>query len=342
MAFRQGKGGAQLRLRTTKLVTLLICAGVALTLVAPGCAVSKAEYPDKAITLVCPWGAGGGTDRISRYLADKMSVELGQPVAVINKTGGNGAVGHNAGALASPDGYTICMSTWELSILRHMGWSDIAYDNVRGVALINKDAAGLLVNPEDAAANGWENASDWIEYVKKTPGLQVSGTGTGGVWHVALLGMLAEAGVGPDVIEWLPSKGAAEGITWLLGKHIDAVTCSIVEAGPQIEAGTLVPLATMSAERLPAFPDIPTLKEVGIDWELGAWRGITVPKDTPDDVVNTLHTAIKTILDSKDWQDWMSEQGFGQLYLGPEDFDAFMAEDYEAAERLLKAGGLIS
>ena len=101
-------------------------------------------------------------------------------------------------------------------------------------------------------------------------------------------------------------------------------------------------LQSMDPEIVPAFPDIPTLKEVGIDWELGAWRGITVPKDTPDDVVNTLHTAIKTILDSKDWQDWMSEQGFGQLYLGPEDFDAFMAEDYEAAERLLKAGGLIS
>ncbi len=328
-------------LRRAKVVTLLASALVILTLVAPGCAPSEAEYPNKAITLVCPWGAGGGTDRISRYLADKMSIELDQPVAVINKTGGNGAVGHNAGALATPDGYTICISTWELSILRHMGWSDIAYDTVRGVALLNKDAAGLLVHPDDAAANGWKDASDWITYVKNNPGLQASGTGTGGVWHVALLGMLAAAGVGPDAVEWLPSKGAAEGITWLLGQHIDAVTCSIVEAGPQIEAGTLVPLATMSAERMAAFPDIPTLMEAGIDWELGAWRGITVPKDTPDEVVDTLHTAIKTILDSKDWQDWMSDQGFGQLYLDSAGFDTFMAEDYEAAERLLKAGGLI-
>jgi len=323
------------------MVMLLLSALLIVGIAAPGCAPAQAEYPNKAITLVCPWGAGGGTDRIARYLADKLSVELGQPVAVVNQTGGNGAVGHNAGALAAPDGYTLCISTWELSILRHMGWSDIAYDNVRGAALINKDAAGLLVHPDDAAAHGWKNATDWINYVKANPGLQASGTGTGGVWHVALLGMLAEAGVRAEAVEWLPSTGAAEGITWLLGKHIDAVTCSLVEAAPQIEAGTLVALGTMSADPFPLFPDIPTLKSVGIDWELGAWRGITVPKDTPDAVVNKLHDAIKKVVDSQEWKAWMVEQGFGQLYLNPADFDSFMAGDYAAAERLLKAGGLI-
>lgn len=320
------------------LLSVLLVAAVAV----PGCAPKQAEYPSKAITLVCPWGAGGGTDRIARYVADKLSVELGQPVAVVNQTGGNGAVGHNAGALAAPDGYTLCISTWEMSILKHMGWSEISYEDIRGVALFNRDPAGLMVHPDVAAANGWKDATDWIDFVKNNPGQQVSGTGTGGVWHVALLGMLMEAGVSPDVVEWLPSTGAAEGITWLLGQNIDAVTCSIVEAGPQLDAGTVTPLATMSAERMPRFPDIPTLKEQGIDWELGAWRGITVPKDTPDAVVNTLHDAIKRIVDSKDWKDWMSQQGFTELYRNSADFDTFMADDYAAAERLLKAGGLIS
>ena len=73
----------------------------------PRCSPAAAAYPSKAITLVCPWGAGGGTDRIARYLADQLSTQLGQPVAVVNQTGGNGAVGHNAGALAAPDGYTL-------------------------------------------------------------------------------------------------------------------------------------------------------------------------------------------------------------------------------------------
>jgi tripartite-type tricarboxylate transporter receptor subunit TctC len=330
-----------MRRKTTTLAMLLLSALLVAAVAVPGCTPKQDEYPSKAITLVCPWGAGGGTDRIARYLADKLSVELGQPVAVINQTGGNGAVGHNAGALAAADGYTICITTWEMSILRHMGWSEIAYDNIRGVALINKDAAGLLVNPADAAANGWKDATDWIDYVKQNPGVQASGTGTGGVWHVALLGMLAEAGVSADSVEWLPSTGAAEGITWLLGDHIDAVTCSLVEAAPQIEAGTLTALATMSADPFPLFPDIPTLKSVGIDWELGAWRGITVPKDTPDEIVDVLHTAIKTIVDSQDWKDWMVDQGFGQLYLNSAGFDTFMADDYAASERLLKAGGLI-
>jgi len=93
---------------------------------------------------------------------------------------------------------------------------------------------------------------------------------------------------------------------------------------------------------MPKFPDIPTLKSVGLDWELGAWRGITVPKDTPDEIVEILHASIKKTVDSQDWKDWMSSQGFGQLYLDPAGFDKFMADDYAAAERLLKAGGLIS
>lgn len=328
--------------RNTKAFLMLVLSALLVASIAvPGCAPAVEDYPTKAITLVCPWGAGGGTDRVARFLADKMSVELGQPVAVVNQTGGHGAVGHNAGALADPDGYTLCISTWELSVLRHMGWSDVAYDTVRGVAMINLDPAGLMVHPDDAAQHGWQDASDWIEYVKQNPGLEISGTGSGGVWHVALLGMLAEAGVSVDAVEWLPSTGAAEGITWLLGKHIDAVTCSIVEAGPQLEAGTLVGLGTMSVERLPAFPDIPTLREADIDWQLGAWRGITVPKDTPDEIVEILHDAIHNVVTSQAWQDWMSDQGFGQFYLSSADFDAFMAEDYAAAEQLLVAGGLI-
>ncbi len=331
-----------MRSKTRTLAMLLLCTLLIAVAAVPACTPGQDKYPSKAITLVCPWGAGGGTDRVARYLADKMSADLGQPVAVVNQTGGNGAVGHNAGALAAADGYTLCITTWEMSILKHMEWSEVSYADVRGVALINKDAAGLMVHPDDAAAHGWKNAMDWINYVKQNPGLQVSGTGTGGVWHVALLGMLAEAGVSVDTVEWLPSTGAAEGITWLLGKHIDAVTCSIVEAGPQIEAGTIIPLATMSANPMPKFPDIPTLKSVGLDWELGAWRGITVPKDTPDEIVEILHASIKKTVDSQDWKDWMSSQGFGQLYLDPAGFDKFMADDYAAAERLLKAGGLIS
>jgi tripartite-type tricarboxylate transporter receptor subunit TctC len=110
-----------MRRKTTTLAMLLLSVLLVAAVAVPGCTPKQDEYPSKAITLVCPWGAGGGTDRVARYLADKMSVELGQPVAVINQTGGNGAVGHNAGALAAPDGYTICISTWELSILRHMG-----------------------------------------------------------------------------------------------------------------------------------------------------------------------------------------------------------------------------
>ena len=332
-------------MRKKKLLTLIgsICLTLVLTaLLIPACAPAAPEkYPTRAITLVCPWGAGGGTDRISRYLADRLGAELGQPVAVVNRTGGHGAVGHSAGALAPPDGYTICMSTFELSTMHHMGWTKISPEDVKGIILINEDPAGVMVHPDDAKAHGWKNVTDWLEYVKDNPGLKASGTGTGGVWQLDLMGMLNAAGMSPTQVDWLPSIGAAEAITWLLGKHIDVTTCSVVEAGPQLDAGTLIALATMSDERLPRFPDVPTLKEQGIDWSAGAWRGITVPVGTPEPVVKILEDAIKKIIDSPEWIDWMNTQGFTMKYLPSDDFDDYMRGQSVMWRDMLKLGGLI-
>lgn len=308
---------------------------------APAPAPAPEKYPTRSIVLIVPWGAGGGTDRISRYLGDRLSAELGKPVAVVNRTGGHGAVGHSAGALAPPDGYTITMSTFELSTMHHMGWTKISPEDVRGVILINEDPAGLIVHPDDVKARGWTDANAFLEYVKDNPGLKFSGTGTGGVWQLDMMGMLSAAGISPTQIDWIPSMGAAEAITWLLGKHIDGTTASVVESGPQLDAGTLVALASMSDERLPRFPDIPTLKEQGIDWSAGAWRGITVPIGTPEPIVKTLHDAIKKIIDSPEWKDWMNTQGFTMKHLSSDDFDDYMRGQSVQWRDLMKLGGLI-
>lgn len=299
------------------------------------------EYPTKAITLICPWGAGGGTDRVSRQLASMLEVELGVPVAVVNRTGGHGAVGHGAGALASANGYTLTMVTLEISTMYHMGWTEIKPSDFRGILQINEDPAGLLVHPDEAAAKGWDDATAFLDYVRANPGIDFSGTGTGGIWHLALIGMLLKAGIPVDQADWLPSAGAAEGLSWLKGKAVDAVTCSIVEAGVDIDGGTVKGLATMSEERLAKFPDIPTLKEQGIDWSAGTWRGIAVPRGTPETIVTKLHDAMKKIIDSDDWKNWMKEQGFGMKYRSSDDFDDFMAAQSADWYDVLKAGGLI-
>ena len=118
-----------------------------------------------------------------------------------------------------------------------------------------------------------------LDAVKAEPGEhKASGTGQGGIWHLALAGMLAEAGIDPDAAPWVPSQGAAPGLQDLVAGGVDIVTCSVPEAQALLEAGRVKSLAVMSAERNPAFPDVPTLKEAtGLDWTIGAWRGIAGP-----------------------------------------------------------------
>jgi tripartite-type tricarboxylate transporter receptor subunit TctC len=302
-------------------IVVAIAVGAGVYLVTRPVAVVE-EYPTKAITLICPWAAGGGTDRISRYLADKLSAELGQPVVVVNKTGGNGAVGHVAGATAPADGYTLTMVTIEIATMHHLGYTTVGPANFRGVIQINEDPAGVIVRPDAP----WKDVVELFDYMKTHPGLKFSGSGTGTIWHTSLIGACLKDNVPVANFDWIPSSGAAPSITELLGGHVDVITCSIAEAGAQLDAGTLKALAVMSDERLSRFPNVPTLKEKGIDWSSGTWRGIGVPAGTPDAIVTKLHDAIKKIIETDDWKNWMAQQGFGMAYRGMENFDKFMVE----------------
>ena len=125
-----------------------------------------AEYPTKTITIICPWNAGGGTDRVSRFLADSLKASLGVPCVVQNKTGGSGAVGHSFGANAKPDGYTVTMGTFELSTMHWMGISDLTYEQYTPVMQVNADAAALIVK-KDAP---WSTLQAFLDHVKAHPG----------------------------------------------------------------------------------------------------------------------------------------------------------------------------
>jgi tripartite-type tricarboxylate transporter receptor subunit TctC len=315
-----------------------LAATAAVALTALGSAPAQAAYPERPITLIIPWGAGGGTDATGRILASMMEKQLGVPVSVVNRTGGSGVVGHSAIATATPDGYTLGVITVEIGMMHWQGLTDLTYDNYTPLVLYNADAAGLQVRADAE----WQNAQQLLDAVKASPGQhKASGTGQGGIWHLALAGMLQKAGIAPDAAPWVPSQGAAPGLQDLVAGGVDIVPCSVPEAQALLEAGRVRSLAVMSAERNPAFPDVPTLKEAtGLDWTVAAWRGIAGPKDMPQEVSDKLVPLLEQIWQSQEFRDFMAQRGFGLVWRDPDGFREWMAASDESLGAVMKGVGL--
>jgi tripartite-type tricarboxylate transporter receptor subunit TctC len=311
-------------------------AAVALT--ALGVAPAQAAYPERPITMIVPWGAGGGTDATARILASLMEGRLGVPVNVVNRTGGSGVVGHSAIATAAPDGYTLGTITVEIVMMHWQGLTDLTYEDYTPIAQYNIDPAGLQVR-SDAP---WDTAQELLDDIRENPGqYRSSGTGQGGIWHLALAGMLQAAGIDPNAAPWVPSEGAAPGLQDLVAGGVDIVPCSVPEAQALLEAGRVKSLAVMSEERNPAFPEVPTLKEAtGLDWTTGAWRGVAGPQGMPQEVVDTLVPVLREIYDSQEFIDFMGQRGFGRVWREPDEFREFMAESNKAFGEVMQAVGL--
>jgi tripartite-type tricarboxylate transporter receptor subunit TctC len=290
------------------------------------------------VTIICPWAASGGTDSVARYFAGALEKKLDQRVVVSNKTGGSGATGHTAGAKARPDGNTITMITFELCTMRQMGINAPTWRDFRPLLQVNGDAAAIVVK-SDAR---WQSLGDLLADIKaRADGKKVvmTGTATGGAWDLARAGLLQAAGVPVKAVIWKPNNGAAPSIVDLLGGHVDVVCCSVPEAAPQIDAGELKALAVMADERLEKYPDIPTAKEQGVDWSAIGWRGLAVPKETPDDVVERLSTACREIAESDDYRRFMGKTGFAIEIRGPEGFAEFLGQQDEQWKPVIEAAG---
>ncbi|WP_110674518.1 tripartite tricarboxylate transporter substrate binding protein [Salinicola sp. RZ23] len=298
-----------------------------------------AEYPDKPITLIVPWAAGGGTDATARIIASVLEQELGQTINVVNRTGGSGVVGHTAIANARPDGYTLGLATVELDMMHWQGLTSLTYQDFTPIGQINFDSASLSVG-EDSP---FKDLKDFVAQVKSHPAgtYTASGTGLGGIWHVALNGFLMDQGIAAGKLTWIPSQGSAPAMTELASGSIDVVASSLPEARAMIEAGEIRSLGVMTPERLSGFPDIPTFHEqLGSDFSLGAWRGVVGPKGLDEAVVNRLETALKTAYDSDAYQSFMAKQGYGVVWRDADDFETLMAEDDAKFGEIMKQMGL--
>jgi tripartite-type tricarboxylate transporter receptor subunit TctC len=300
--------------------------------------LAQSTFPTRPIIIICPWSAGGGTDRVFRMVAVLLEKDLGQPVTVVNRSGGSGAVGHTAGANAKPDGYNVTAVTVEIIMMHWMGLTKINYKDFTPVGLINLGPAGVTVRADAP----WNTLKELLDYAKANPGkLKASGTGKGGIWDLARAGMLKAAGLSNDAIPWVPSQGSGPALQELVAGGIDVVTCGLAESGPLVEANKLKALATMSDTRIELFPEVPTLKELGINFSMGTWRGVGVPKGTPDNVVEILEKSLKKMVGSKEYNDFMRNNGFLVTWQSSEEFGKLMAEGDKEMGELMKEVGLV-
>lgn len=319
--------------RPTKCQLLALCLAGSLS------SAVWADYPDKPITLIVPWAAGGGTDATARIIASALEEELGQTVNVVNRTGGSGVVGHTAIARAKPDGYTLGMATVELNMMHWQGLTDLTYEDFTPIAQLNFDYAGLHVS-SDSPYNDLDALTQAIDS-ESANSFTASGTGLGGIWHVALAGYLMDQGIAADKVTWVPSQGSAPAMTELAAGGIDMAACSLPEARSMIESGKVRSLGVMAPERLDGFPDVPTVEEaVDSDFVMGTWRGIVAPNGLDKATVSAVQDALQAAYQSDEFQSFMAKRGFGTEWKDAQAFQTFMAEQDKQFGDIMKGIGL--
>jgi len=292
--------------------------------------IHAAEFPTKEVQVIIPWAAGGATDLIFRALAATTGKFLGKAVIVVNRPGGAGAVGYTEAAQAKPDGYTLVSAITPLAILPHQVKTAFTYKNFDPIINVVRDPGMFLVR-SDAP---WKSLKEFLDYAKKNSDMiTVGNSGAGGGVHLIALAFEKTAGV---QFNHIPFAGGGPSVTALLGGHINTVSVSPPEGIEHVKAGKLKIIALFAEKRFELFPDVPTVKEQGVDFVMGQWRGLAAPKGTPPDVIKKLHDAFKQGMDDPVFRKNAKDMVVNLSYLGPEAFGKLMASDHEFYGKLVK------
>lgn len=292
--------------------------------------VQASDFPTKEVQIIVPWAAGGATDLIFRALATTTANYLGKAVVVVNRPGGGGAVGYTEAANAAPDGYTLVSAITPLAILPHQVKTTFTFNSFDPVINVCTDPSMFLTRPDAP----WKDLKEFVAYAKRHPNMvTVGNSGAGGGVHLVALAFEKAAGV---QFNHIPFPGGGPSVTALMGGHINAVCVSPPEGIPQVQAGKLKIIALFADKRLALFPDVPTVKEQGIDFAMGMWRGLAAPKGTPPDVRKKLHDAFAKGMEDPAFKKSAADMAVTIRYLGPEDFGKLMASDHGFYGQLVK------
>jgi tripartite-type tricarboxylate transporter receptor subunit TctC len=281
---------------------------------APLCAET---YPSKPIRLIAPFPAGGGADIVGRIIGQKLAERLGQPVVMENRPGAAGNIGLEATAKARPDGYTLVLTTPSLTISPSL-YKKLNYDPVKDlepIALTAQVPNLFLVRPSLPV----KNIKEFVEYARANPGkLNFGGSGVGSSTHLATVLFMNLAKINLVNVTY---KGSSQALIGLMGGEVDMVLIGPPAAMPLIQSGKLRALAVFSSDRLPSLPDVPTIKEAGIDnSEVTTWYGMLAPAGTPPAIINRLNAEWVKIAAMPDTVEKMRNAGFDTMSSTPEQF----------------------
>ncbi len=289
------------------------------------------RYPVRPITLIIPWAAGGSTDLTARALAPVLSNLLGQPVQPVNRTGGGGAVGHGAIAQAGPDGYTIGIITLEVVLPAWVAQTKIDASMYTPIALLVLNPVAIVVR-KDAP---WRTLQEFIADIKANPGkYKSSGTARAGSYDYARVGFLKAIGLKESALPWVPAQGAAAALQELMAGGVNVAFVSIGEGSALVKAGEARYLAFMTDRRFPAFPEVPTLKELGIDWTFASFLMAAGPKHMLPSVARTLDQAYAKAVQDPEFVRFMNNANLVINHLNYDQTKAFLAERTRAMQAL--------
>jgi len=298
---------------------------------------AKAEtYPARPITVIVPFAAGSGTDSVTRIVTRRLSELLKTPVIIDNRAGGNGTIGATAAARAAPDGYTLTVGgvtthAANPSLLKSIQYNPKA--DFVPVAELGIFPYFLIVHPDIKAST----VKELVEQTKAKPGTFTFAYGNAiGQLAGAMLKSLTSA----DLLA-VPYKSSPPAVTDLLAGRVSMMFVDMTVALGQVKAGQLRALATTTQTRTALFPDLPSMKEAGLErFELTAWTGFFAPKNTPPEIVTRLADALRQVTEDAEVRSSLAQIGFDAQWAGPAAFSERVAHDLDLWARLTKEAGI--
>jgi len=302
-------------------------------------ALAQAQtYPDRPIRLIAPFPAGGLVDVLARAVGDEISKTLGQPVIVENRPGAGGNIGAEAAAKATPDGYTLLMTSAGILTANQFLYAKMPFDPATAFVPVSNVADMpmlVVVNPKVEA----KTLADFVKLAKADPGkINFGSPGVGTTGHLGLALFMHAAKI---KLTHVPYKGAAPAVTDLLAGQIDGVVDNPPTVLPHIQAGKLRPLAVAAKSRMPQLPDVPTAAEAGIaDFYASSWFGVAAPAGTPPAIVAQLQKAIADALKKPVLSERFSKTGARLLGNSSAEFAKQIADDRKMWGEIIKAAGI--
>lgn len=317
-----------------KLVYMLMVALMVVASLAFMQGIGKAEYPEKPIKFLIPFGVGGSADLMGRALASGTKPYLGQPIVPINRPGAGGGIMYTALKASKADGYTVGWNSTSLLTSTNIGNVPFKYTAFDNVCRIGYTAMPIAVRTDAP----WKTFKEFVNYAKKNPGkIKIGNAGTGSGTHLTAVLVAKAAGI--NVIH-VP-LGAKRRVPSLLGGEVEAICVPLPEAAPQVMAGQIRLLAVSTAKRDPKFADIPSMQELGYPVVMELFRGISVPQGTPAGVIQKLASAFRKGAQDDTFKKIADKKGFNISFQDHKAFEKYLKVQNANVARAMKLAGLV-